>query len=133
MAAPIKLGFKLGKPGAALPKPSASRAAFGDDEDAPAAPPVASTSKGRPPASKAAPSQTGLSRQQKATLAEAQQLDAMAFEYDSIYDSMQTAKLAAQATRKAESLDKKVRARITRCLTCGLRCASAPDPLPSRC
>ena len=70
MAAPIKLGFKLGKPAGALAKPSASRPAFGDDDDA--APPVASTSKARPSAPP--PAQIGLSRQQKATLAEAQQV-----------------------------------------------------------
>jgi len=36
------------------------------------------------------------------------QLDASVFDYDSVYDNMQAAKLAAQATRKAESADKKV-------------------------
>ena len=56
------------------------------------------------------------------------QLDASVFDYDSVYDNMQAAKLAAQATRKAESADKKVGAlarrhpklRTCRCLGRGL-------------
>lgn len=108
---PIKLSFGLKKTTiGSLPakKKIISSPAFSfsaDDDEPLVAPPVASTST----LAKSKLSTVSLSRQQKLKQAADLKLDSTVYEYDEVYDNMKEGSRMAEAAKKKDSGERKVR------------------------